>query len=118
MRPVNKDAMSPTGKAKEAIAALWEVHREAGWPPCGSPDEGELMTLDTVISGCVTYYLDSDEGLDEQRIGILEDCVADLDGILPDLSDEAEIYFERARGLAALLLDSFHRPEGKGLSGR
>lgn len=68
------------------------------------------MTLDTVISGCVTYYLESDEGLDRQRIEILEDCLAELDGLLPELSDEAETYFARARRLAFLLLAFSPRP--------
>ncbi len=39
------------------------------------------MTLDTVISGCVVYFLDSPEGLDAQRLAIVEDCVADLDNL-------------------------------------
>ncbi len=62
------------------------------------------MTLDTVISGCVTYYLDSAEGLDPQRVVLVEDCLADLNGLLPDLTDEAADYFERVRALAYLLL--------------
>lgn len=88
------------------IAALWEVHREAGWPTFSAPSEGQLMTLDTVISGCVTYFLDSTEGLDPQRVEILEDCVADLDALLPDVPAEASGYFERLRTLAGLVLDA------------
>lgn len=87
------------------IHELWQVHRDAGWPAFSDPKQGELMTLDTVISGCVTYYLDSEEGLDPQRIGILEDCLADLDGLLPDLAEDVAPYFERVRLLARLLLN-------------
>ena len=29
---------------------------KAGWPTGLGPHEGELMTLDTVIGGCVRYY--------------------------------------------------------------
>ncbi len=88
------------------IAALWELHRNAGWPAFSTPSEGQLMTLDTVISGCVTYFLDSTEGLDQQRVEILEDCLADLDRLLPDVPEEASGYFERLRTLAGLVLDA------------
>lgn len=91
------------------IAALWDVHREAGWPAFSSPDEGQLMTLDTVIGGCTAYFLDSPDGLDAQRLTLLEDCLADLDGLLPDIPEEASAYFERLRTLADLLLDAHHR---------
>lgn len=86
------------------IVMLWEVHRDAGWPVFSSPDEGRLMTLDTVISGCATYFLDNPEGLDAQRQAILEDCLADLDELLPTIPEEASAYFERLRTLAGLLL--------------
>jgi len=67
------------------------------------------MTLDTVISGCVTYYLESEDGLDPQRIDILETCLGDLNGLLPELADDASEYFERLRTLASLLLEVHHR---------
>jgi hypothetical protein len=95
-----------TEERERAIASLWEVHRDAPWPKLSGPDEGQLMTLDTVISGCVTYYLDSTEGLDDRRIVILESCLEDLRGLLPDLSDEAGEYFSRLSHLASLLLEN------------
>ncbi len=92
------------------IVSLWQVHREAGWPKFTDPNEGELMTLDTVISGCVTYYSESEDGLDPQRVEMLESCLADLNGLLPELADEAGQYFERLRTLATLLLETHHHP--------
>ncbi len=92
------------------IVSLWQVHRDAGWPKFTDPNEGELMTLDTVISGCVTYYLESEDGLDPQRVEMLESCLADLNGLLPELADEAGQYFERLRTLATLLLETHHHP--------
>jgi hypothetical protein len=93
------------------IHALWEEHRQAGWPAFSDPNQGELMTLDTVISGCVRYYLDTPEGLDSQRITMLEDCITDLDHLLPDLADEhATGYFVRLRRLAGLILDAHQLP--------
>ncbi|WP_447975356.1 hypothetical protein [Nitrospira sp. Kam-Ns4a] len=94
----------------DSIAALWEVHRNAGWPIFTTTSEGELMTLDTVISGCATYFLDSADGLDRQRIEILADCLADLDTLLPDIPEEAVGYFERLRTLASLVLDAHRQP--------
>lgn len=91
------------------IVALWDVHREAGWPVFSSPDEGQLMTLDTVIGGCTTYFLDSPDGLDAQRLTLVEDCVADLGELLPDIPEEASAYFERLRTMAGLLLDAHQR---------
>lgn len=91
------------------LLELWQRHKGAGWPTFSDPNQGELMTLDTVISGCVTYYLDSAEGLDPQRVVMVEDCLADLNGLLPDLTDEAADYFERVRTLACLLLTASSR---------
>lgn len=95
-----------TEEGSEAIASLWQVHRDAPWPKVSGPDEGQLMTLDTVISGCVTYYLESTDGLDDRRIVILESCLEDLRSLLPDLSDEASEYFSRVSSLASLLLEN------------
>ena len=88
----------------EDLLSLWEAHREAGWPKMAGPSEGELMTLDTVISGCVTYFLESEEGLDPQRVEILESCLTDLEGLLPEVAQEAGPYFERLRKLGDLVL--------------
>lgn len=88
------------------LSALWQVHQEAEWPRGAGPNEGELMTLDTVIGGCVTYYLESPEGLDVQRVEILEDCLAELADLMPDVGEEAAEYFRRLHTLGQLLLDS------------
>lgn len=88
------------------LHALWVVHREAGWPAMSTPHEGELMTLDTVVSGCAVYFFDTDETLDPLRIDMLQACVAELDDLWPDLSGECVDYFSRLRVLAELLLKS------------
>jgi hypothetical protein len=62
------------------------------------------MTLDTVISGCVVFYLDSAEGLDAQRVAIVKDCLGDLDELTETLDSESKIYFFRLRELGAMLL--------------
>jgi len=93
---------------REAVLSLWKTHKDERWPPVGSQQEGPLMTLDTVISGCVVYFLDSPAGLDVQRIRIVEDCVADLDNLVDQLDEDCLPYFQRLRHLGALLITTHH----------
>ena len=62
------------------------------------------MTIDTVISGCVVYYLDSSEGLDDQRVAIVKDCLGDLDELTETLDTQSQAYFYQLRELGAMLL--------------
>lgn len=89
---------------REIIVRLWETHKHDGWPLVGSEHEGLLMTLDTVISGCVVYFLDSQDGLDEQRRAIVVDCLSDLEVLEEDLEEDCRPYFQRLRELGTLLL--------------
>ena len=93
---------------RDAVQSLWESHKEERWPRVESQHEGPLMTLDTVISGCVVYFLDSPEGLDPQRVSILEDCVADLDNLTGELDEDCGSYFQRLRQLGTLLIGTHH----------
>ncbi len=86
------------------IASLWEEHSREGWPRFSSPNEGQLMTLDTVIGGCAVFYLDGQAEMDSQRIAILQDCIVDLDNLLDDLTEDSLGYFQRLRRLAAALV--------------
>ncbi|MGQ0665986.1 MAG: hypothetical protein ACT4O4_03040 [Nitrospiraceae bacterium] len=89
---------------RSMIAAAWKQHCENGWPQFSSPNQGQLMTLDTVISGCVVFYLDSPEGLDHQRVAIVEDCVGDLGDLTEELDTDSQEYFLRLRRLGEMLL--------------
>ena len=89
---------------RETVGRLWEAHKQDGWPRVTTQLEGPLMTLDTVISGCVVYFLDSVEGLDEQRRTIIGDCLADLETMEQELEDDCRPYFQRLRELGTLLL--------------
>ena len=94
---------------RHAIAAAWERHCANSWPQFTSPNQGQLMTLDTVISGCVVFYLDTPEGLDEQRFAIVKDCLGDLDDLTGELDVDSQAYFLRLRQLGEMLLET--RPE-------
>lgn len=96
------DAM--TSAADQDLTRLWEIHQAAEWPPGVGSREGELMTLDTVVSGCVTYFFE-ERDLDPQRVAILEDCLSDLEAALPELTEESLDYFQRVRQLGSLLLE-------------
>lgn len=89
---------------RAAITSAWETHCNEGWPTFASPNQGQLMTLDTVISGCVVFFLDSPEGLDHQRVEILKDCLADLEAVTSELETEHQPYFIRLHHLGELLL--------------
>lgn len=64
------------------------------------------MTLDTVISGCVVFFLDSPDGLDDQRVAIVRDCLNDLDDLTGELDDNSRVYFLQLRQLGELLLET------------
>ncbi len=89
---------------RSMIATAWEQHCADEWPQFASPHQGQLMTIDTVISGCVVYFLDSSEGLDDQRVAIVKDCLGDLDELTKALDTEPQAYFYRLRELGAILL--------------
>ncbi|TKB69030.1 MAG: hypothetical protein E8D52_08615 [Nitrospira sp.] len=89
---------------RNKIATAWKQHCATGWPQFSSPHQGQLMTIDTVISGCVVFYLDTAEGLDAQRVAIVKDCLGDLDELTEILDSESKIYFFRLRELGAMLL--------------
>lgn len=95
-----------TDSDREKLAEIWQVHQSTDWPDRLGSDEGQLMTLDTVIGGCLTYYFD-EHHLDEPRIEILRDCLAELESIAPDLSEASSEYFRRLRFLGATLLQDF-----------
>lgn len=100
------DAMSE-GNSQD-LTRLWEIHQAAEWPVGVGSREGELMTLDTVVCGCVTYFFE-ERDLDPQRVAILEDCLSDLEAALPELTEEPLDYFRRVKQLGALLLEAGRR---------
>ncbi len=93
-----------TQRNNQDLTRLWDIHQAAEWPVGVGSREGELMTLDTVVSGCAAYFFEEHE-LDPQRVAILEDCLSDLEAVLPELIEEPLDYFERVKQLGALLLE-------------
>jgi hypothetical protein len=96
----------------EQIITLWHTHRQAALPDVPLESKGELWVLDEVVGGCVAYYLDTGRRLDAARVVILEDCLADLERLLPGLDETAAVYFGRLGILAGLVLEG--QAEGGG----
>ena len=85
---------------------MWQVHQNAEWPGEVGSDEGQLMTLDTVICGCLTYFYEEHD-LDEQRVEILRDCLAELEGVVEDIPETPSEYFQRLQFLGTTLLQDY-----------
>lgn len=85
---------------------VWQMHQQADWPGGLGSDEGQLMTLDTVIGGCLTYFFEEHD-LDEQRVEILRDCLAELEGIVEDVASTPSEYFSRLQFLGTTLLQDY-----------
>ena len=85
---------------------LWQEHQAADWPGDLGSNEGPLMTLDTVIGGCLTYFFE-EHHLDDQRVEILRDCLAELDVVMQDSPELATEYFRQLHFLGATLLQDY-----------
>ena len=85
---------------------VWQVHQDADWPGDLGSDEGQLLTLDTVIGGCLNYFFEEHD-LDEQRVEILRDCLAELEGVVADISETPSEYFRRLQFLGTTLLQDY-----------
>ena len=97
-------AMNPSDREK--FNEVWQVHQDADWPGELGSDEGQLMTLDTVICGCLTYFFE-EQDLDNQRVEILRDCLAELEGVVEDVLETPSEYFHRLQFLGTTLLQDY-----------
>ena len=95
-----------TDSDRGKIGEVWQGHQAADWPDDLGSDEGQLMTLDAVIGGCVTYFFE-EHHLDEQRVEILRDCLAELDEVVDDVSEIPSEYFRRLQFLGTTLLQDY-----------
>lgn len=96
--------MNPSDREK--FDEMWQLHQDADWPGGLGSDEGQLMTLDTVIGGCLIYFI-AEQDLDEQRVEILRDCLAELEGVLEDRAETPTEYFGRLQWLGTTLLQDY-----------
>lgn len=91
---------------EKAVASLWKEHMRADFPARLRGEElagVDMVMLDADIAGCVvTWRLDRGH-LDEERHQVLLRCIADLDKVLPLLTESSEVqYYKRLRELAVM----------------
>ena len=90
------------------IEALWKEHLAAAFPSvcCSEEVDGiDLVMLDADIAGCVSTFLGGRGHLDDQRMGILQQCRGELTTVLPRLPTAAREYYLRLQKMADLALD-------------
>lgn len=96
--------MEATTEPEAAVARLWQEHLRARFPAAlrGAELAGaDMVLLDADIAGCVSVRMNTGEALDAERLGILRDCIADLDRVLPLLGEPEGLgYYRRLRRLA------------------
>ncbi|MFF4352542.1 hypothetical protein [Streptomyces sp. NPDC001530] len=103
-----------TSEHETNVARLWQEHLRAAFPPAlrgAEPGGIDMVLLDADIAGCVSTWQNNGGSLETERQRILRDCIADLDQVLPLLSEaEALRYCRRLRELAQLALGSGSQP--------
>ena len=94
-----------------ALLDDWKAWRERPFPSGVSTfDTGEIdmVSLDTFAAGCLDTYFECGR-LDDQRIGVLEECVRDLHQALPRLSGEPSEYFAELAAFCRRVLAALGR---------
>jgi hypothetical protein len=89
----------------------WRAFQLRGFPAgvAGTEIDGVCVTtVDTFAAGCLETYFDRGR-LDQQRIGVLEECVGDLHRVLPHLTGEPSEYFGKLAALCRGVLGAIGR---------
>ena len=94
----------------ELIRDLYAAHLAAGYP-VGIAGDAEiqgisLIILDADVVGLAQTYLTTDGQLRPDQWLTLEQCLVATRAVLPELNDDAWVYFARLHALAQALLRS------------
>lgn len=99
----------PTPQHK-TVAGLYQEHLSAPFPGRlrGADRAGiDMVMLDADTAGCVSTWLNNEGVLDTRRHNILFRCIADLDQVLPVLTEADDPhYWQRLRQVAQLVADA------------
>jgi hypothetical protein len=101
---------------ESSLRRLYEQHKKLRFPDelATAEIEGEtLLLLDTNAAGCICGFFSGDKGpaLDANRVRILEQCLAKLTRICPQLSEEHQPYFGSLRTLIEGIVTYCRRQE-------
>lgn len=98
--------MSPDDIPSSALR-LWNEHQQAEFPHRLREQEVagvDMVMLDADVAGCIGTWASVGQ-LDQPHREGLEQCLTDLNRVLPLLNDQSEkAYYERLRELATLAL--------------
>jgi hypothetical protein len=98
--------MQRKSQRENVVARLWREHLYEDFPDRlrGQELAGiDMVMLDADIAGCVVTWQGNRGCLDEDRHQILAKCIADVDTVLPLLTETREVqYYKRLRELAVL----------------
>ena len=97
-----------------SLRRLYESHKKLRFPDelAAAVIEGEtLLLLDSNAAGCIHGFFSGNKGpaLDANRVRILEQCLASLTRIVPQLPEEHQPYFESLRTLIQGSVTYCHR---------
>lgn len=101
-----KGLMRRKSDREKAVASLWKEHLRADFPARLRGEElagVDMVMLDADVASCVvTWRLDPGH-LDGERHQLLLRCIADLDKVMPLLTESSEVqYYKRLRELAVM----------------
>jgi hypothetical protein len=90
----------------QRLEALHQKHQAAPFPRhLLEPDrEGDLYIINSIISSCVSTFLKDDRMLDLHRTAQLGICYHATAKRLPDLPEEAILYYSRLEMMANIVL--------------
>ncbi len=89
------------------IAAAWSAFAIEPFPDVSDRDESPracLKLLDMFTTDCISTYVDNGCS-DTADFRLLKRCVDDIELMLPSLTGDALLYFERLSGLGMCVLD-------------
>ena len=89
------------------IAATWSAFASVPFPDVSDQDEsarGCLKLLDVFAADYISAYVDNGCS-DAADFRVLKRCVDDIELMLPSLTGDARLYFERLSGLGMCVLD-------------
>lgn len=91
----------------QSAALLWQEHRDAEFPANLRGVEVEdidMVLLDADTAGCASTWINNGGTLDPQRRRILQTRAADLERVIPQISDPSgHRYYQRLHRLALLI---------------
>ncbi|WP_410618608.1 hypothetical protein [Amycolatopsis sp. cmx-8-4] len=94
--------------AADEVARLWDAHVRAPFPPTLRGAEIaaiDMVLLDAHTAGCISSWLSSGGRLGAWRRAAIASCLAELNTVLPLLTDPAQAAFSApiiTRGCLAL----------------